>query len=215
MRSRQPVPWFQANLDAATQLYAGMALLPAFLLQESLVVRAAQVVLLLLLALLAGKRIRYGYFAIVLASVTVFHVAIPSGRVLSELGSFALTSGALRTGVFKGLAIVGMVFLSVAAVRSDLRIPGRAGALVARTFWAFEFLLEGRRRVTWRRPMESVDSLLSELFYELRGSGAGEEGGKTDGASPNGRAIGVARPTIAGWVAAGLLVGANWALLLV
>ena len=197
MTRRMPNGWIVAHISPAAQLYAGIALLVAFLLQDEVYFRAIQAALFLGLALLAGKRIRFGYFAIVILSITVFHLVVPSGRVLVEIGSFAVTAGAMRAGLFKGLAIVGMVFLSVASVRRDLLLPGKTGTMVARTFWAFEYLLEGRRDFSWRRPMESADALLIQLFEDLPEANEGEAATQSKTSS-------------SGWVALAILIVANW-----
>ena len=149
---------------------AGVLTIVAFLFQDDLVVRVAQVMLFALLATLAGKRIRWGYFAIMVGSITFFNVLTPVGRVLVEVGPFAITEGAVRQGLLKGFAIVGLVFISLFAVRSDLQLPGTFGGMLGRLFYYFERVLDTRRRVATSRLVESVDAILMELYPP----GAGE-----------------------------------------
>jgi heptaprenyl diphosphate synthase len=136
----------------------------AFLLQGELVVRLFQVLLFAVVATLAGKRIRWGYFLIMVGSITFFNLLTPVGRVLAELGPIRVTEGALEQGLMKGLAIVGLVFISLFAVRPDLRLPGTFGGILARLFFYFERILDTRKRVSAKRLVESVDGVLLELY---------------------------------------------------
>lgn len=167
MSLRHQHPWMLTNISARLLFWGGMLVLPAYLLQQDLIVRIGQVVLFGGLARLAGKRLQWIYFGSIIVTITVFHVIVPSGEVLAEIGSFRVTAGALRTGVFKALTIVGMVFVSLVAVRADLRLPGRLGELAGKIFWAFEQIMERRAELSLRRPFESVDFFLDNLYGEL------------------------------------------------
>ena len=116
------------------------------------------------IAVLAGKRIRFGYFLIMVTSITFFNLLTPVGEVLLKAGPLVVTRGALRQGLMKGFAIPGLVFISLFAVRPDLQLPGRLGGLIARLFFYFEQLLDGRKRIRLRRFVDSVDELLMELL---------------------------------------------------
>jgi heptaprenyl diphosphate synthase len=155
------------NLSAAVLFWCGIAALPAYLLQTNLVVRFIQVVLFAALTKVAGKRLQWAYFLSIIATITLFHVIVPSGAVIAEIGGFRLTAGALRTGVFKALTIVGLVFISLVSVRADLRLPGRLGSLVGKIFWSFEQIMERRESLDVRRPFRSADGVLVSLYDEL------------------------------------------------
>jgi heptaprenyl diphosphate synthase len=129
-------------------------------------VRIAQVLVFAVLASLAGKRIRWLYFVVMVVSITVFNTLNPLGEVLFRLGSFPVTRGALRQGLMKGFAIPGLVFISLFAVQRELRLPGRLGGMVARLFHYFELLLEGRSRIRLRTLVSSVDTLLLGLMND-------------------------------------------------
>lgn len=165
MARRRKPPNILARHTASGHLFlAGAITIVAFLLQTNLVVRVAQVLLFALLATLAGKRIRWGYFLVMVSSITLFHLLTPVGRVLLEWGPLTVTDGALRQGLTKGFAIVGLVFISLFAVRSDLRLPGALGGLLARLFFHFERVLDTRKRVRARALVESIDDILHELY---------------------------------------------------
>lgn len=141
-----------------------MAMLPPFLLVKQVLLKAILTVIFMILALLSGKRLRLGYFLILLASVSFFQLFFPWGRVIFEFGPVVVTAGALESGLIRGLTLVGMVFLSVAAVRPELELPGTLGRLLSRTFYYFDLLFEGRRRLTRKNFFESLDELLRERF---------------------------------------------------
>ena len=153
-----------ASLSARALFIAGAATIPAFLLQPSLILRAMQVVLFAVLAALNGKRIKYGYFLVIVASITAFNLLTPLGRILVEVGPFQITAGALMEGVTKGLTISGLVFLSLASIRPDLRLPGRFGGLLAKVFYYFQRILEGKRRIRVSRLVSSLDDILGDLY---------------------------------------------------
>jgi len=138
--------------------------LPAYLLQDELYIRLFQVLLFALLAGLAGKRIKWLYFLIMVSSITFFHLLVPMGRVLFEVGPMPITEVALRNGVLKGVTIVGLVFISLFSVRSDLKLPGRLGGLVARLFYYFERIMEGRHKIEARRLIGSIDEVLTSIY---------------------------------------------------
>lgn len=197
MSIRHQNRWLLANVSAQTLFWAGMTLLQAYLLQQALGIRVAQVVLFGALARVAGKRLQWLYFTTIIVSITLFHVIVPSGAVIATIGAFRLTEGALRTGVYKALTIVGMVFISLVAVRADLRLPGTLGSLAARIFWSFEQIMERRGDIQLRRPFASVDALLFSLHDDLTRMDGGavptaERKGTARRSSPAGLALVVA-----------------------
>ncbi len=186
----------------------GVLTIIAFLFQADLLVRAIQVLAFAGLATLAGKRIRWGYFVIMVASITFFNLLAPVGRIIVEIGPLRITEGALRQGAFRGLAIVGLVFISLFAVQPDLKLPGTFGGMLGRVFYYFESILETRRRVSARQLVESVDEILMELYppaasVEDRAAGAAAGGGVRRRTDLPGAALMV------------VVVAANWALAIV
>jgi len=165
--------------------FAGALLIVAFLFQSSLTVRISQVLLFALLAMLAGKRIRWGYFVIMVSSITVFNLLTPVGQVLIELGPWPITRGALEQGLLKGFAIVGLVFISLSAVRPDLRLPGTFGGMIARLFFYFEEILDAKKRVRAAALVESLDGILLEMYPPDHRAGEGEGEGEAAADHPS------------------------------
>lgn len=187
---------------------AGVLTIVAFLFQADLVVRAIQVLLFAGLATLAGKRIRWGYFVIMVASITFFNLLAPLGRIILEIGPLRITEGALQQGAFRGLAIVGLVFISLFAVRPDLKLPGTFGGMLGRVFYYFERILETRRRISAKRLVESIDEILMEL-YPPESSVEDRVTGPSVVSGPN------RRTDLPGAALMIAVVGANWALAIV
>lgn len=175
-----------------------MLSLPPYLFQDTLWVRAAQVLAFALLATIAGKKIRWIYFILMAASITIFNLFTPVGKVLFKVGPVPITLGALSSGVMKGLTIVGLVFLSLFSIRKDLVLPGRLGAMISRVFYYYERIFESRRRVDVKEIISSIDSILEALFLP------GAE------PTPDVPREGQVSTTAAGYVFAFTLVAAMW-----
>lgn len=207
MSLRRQHPWMLANLGPLALLWSGILSLPAFLLQGSIWVRSVQVIWFLVMARLAGKRLQWLYFLSLLVAITVFHLLVPSGRVLLEAGPVIVTLGGLQTGLFKGLTIVGMVFISLYSVRADLQLPGRFGRLVARIFWAFEHIMERRPAIERHNAVAAIDRSLDALFDDLVAldSPSGVEARAVEYAT--------AKTSPAGFLVLGVSVGLQWLML--
>lgn len=183
----------------------GLLTMPAFLFQQHLVVKIGQALLFAGLASLAGKKIKWLYFVIMVGSITAFHILTPLGRVLLELGPIRVTQGALRLGLLKGFTIVGLVFLSLGTISRDLSLPGSLGGLIGRLFYYFERVLDTKSRIEAKDLIPSLDRILDDLYVPGRvdvGAAAGADTRKR-------------KTTPAGIVAVSGLVVVNWALLLV
>ncbi len=188
MRTLQRPETFLGRHFAPHHLFlTGALLIPAFLFQPNLLVRIGQVLLFAYLATMNGKRIRWLYFAIMVSSITVFNLFTPFGQILFTVGPLSVTLGALRSGLEKGFTVVGLVFVSLASIRPDLRLPGRLGGLIGRVFYYFERVIEGKKRIRPRRLIESLDEVLFELYAPGEKRAGGRSAAKTT--TPLGYAI--------------------------
>lgn len=179
-RSRRWGP-LQQLLSTNAAFIAGLSVLPIYLITQDPAARFIQVLTLGVLTRMAGKRLLYTYFIFLLASVTFFHALVPQGRVLAYIGGFAITRGALLSGLGRGLTIIGFVFISLFSIRKDLKIPGTLGKLISATLRFFEHIYEFRKQARIGGLVGRIDRVLFELsdlpFEETRES-------STDGASP-------------------------------
>ncbi len=163
-RKTQYNPFLKAHFSAVHLFLTGGLIIPAFLFQNNLTVRVSQVLLFAALASFAGKRIKWNYFLVMVGSITAFNLLQPLGEVILRIGPFAITRGALNQGLEKGFTIVGLVFISLFSIRPDLRLPGKVGGLVARVFFYFERIIEGKKQIEPRRLIESIDTILLSIY---------------------------------------------------
>ncbi|MDC7233227.1 MAG: hypothetical protein PQJ58_08335 [Spirochaetales bacterium] len=163
-RGRRRTDHLARYLAPPFRFWTGLALIPAWFMIDLIVLKFLLVLLFALTAGLAGKKIRYLYFFFLIGSITFFHILTPVGKILAEIGPFRITSGALETGVAKGLTLCGLVFLSLFSVTPALKLPGRVGGLLARMFYYFEEILDGRKKISASNFIGSLDDVLLELF---------------------------------------------------
>jgi heptaprenyl diphosphate synthase len=149
-----------ALIAPAHLFLCGLLLIPAFLFQSHLALRAGQVVLFLVLAALSGRRIRVLPLVTVCAGILLANLLVPYGRVIAALGSFTVTDGALRAGLLKATTVAGLLYLSLFTIRADLPLPGRLGGLIGRVIYYFERILEAEKRFDHRDLVGSLDDLL-------------------------------------------------------
>jgi len=164
------------RIHPVVRFWTGLTLIPGYFLIDSLLFKILLVMLFALTAFLAGKRIRYFYFLMMTLSITFFHLLTPVGRILWEAGPLKITLGALHTGLLKGVTLSGLVFISLFSVTPSLRLPGKLGGLLARMFYYFEEILDGRKNISAGNFIGSLDRVLMEIFPpDGPGCGAGEE----------------------------------------
>jgi len=83
--------------------------------------------------------------------------------VLFETGPLRITQGSLSAGLRKALTLEGLVLLSGACVKSDLRLPGRFGLLLAESFTLLEKMRARKNKIRRGRVIEGIDNLLLEM----------------------------------------------------
>jgi hypothetical protein len=182
------VDGFLAGKATARVLFAaGALLLPAFLFQQDPLVRGLQFLLFLGLNAAAGRRTRVVQILLISAGIVAFNLVIPTGRVLLSVLGLPITEIALRSGLQKATAVVGMIAISQLSLRADLEIPGRLGGLIGRSLFYFQLIMSRRSRIDRRNFIESIDDLL----IGLQGSGAAgvEQGTRTQRTTPGGAAV--------------------------
>ena len=150
---------------------AGAALLPAFLFQQDLVIRMALFLIFVGLNAASGRKPRLLQYALVGAGIVAFNLVIPTGRVLVSILGLPLTEVALKTGVSKATAMVGLISLSLFSIRSDLRLPGRFGGLLGTSLLYFERIMGQRRAIDRRDLVGSIDAVLLSVHQAPRVAG--------------------------------------------
>ena len=179
-------------------LIGGLLVIPAFLLQDHVVVRVIQAVCFLILAGLSGRRIRFMPLFFMTVSVLVAHLLVPFGKVIVEIWRWPITIGALQRGAAKASLLIGLIYLSRLSVRPNLKIPGKSGRLLTRVFFYFEGLT-----TSWST---SRGKLLERLDHTL--IKAGEAGPKETRIVEEST-----HTTPIGFILTFCIVSANWILL--
>lgn len=134
----------------------GVAVCIPFMLTNSLLIRAIQVSMSLILALQV-KHVRIWYFLMITTTIMIFYVLVPNGKILYELGFIRITEGALREGVFRSLTLNGYVFLSLWCVSTRLSLPTKYGRMLALTVQYFNILLQSAMNNKYRDAVRSYD----------------------------------------------------------
>ncbi len=123
----------------------GLLSIPAFTLQDHLIIKAVQCLLFVVLAAAAARRIRVVPTASVFLAVLAVHLFFPAGKVLVRVAGWPLTLGALETGLDKALLVVGLVFLSRYSVRLGALSKAVSGTLLGMMLVYFEELTRSAR----------------------------------------------------------------------
>jgi heptaprenyl diphosphate synthase len=149
---------------------AGLFMMLVFLFTTSLVSKALQFLFFLALAFFSGRKIRPVLALLVMLGIVAGNLLVPYGKILAEWGPVQLTQGALLAGLRRALTLEGLVFLSGAFIRADLRLPGVFGAALGESFRLFAVLQNRNTNFDRKRVIEGIDGLM----LELEQSGAAE-----------------------------------------
>lgn len=187
------------NIGSGHLFLLGALLMPSFLFHQHLWVRILQAVQFALLCILAGRRIRLLPTFLTVAGIVLFNLLVPTGRVLFSILAFPVTEEALLSGVRKAATFEGLILLSRFYIRPDLRIPGAFGGLLSRSLFYFERILGSG--IQWERKHVMAD--LDGLLLAVQAEGAAAE-----------KARSTAGTGLRGYLFAGALLGANWAVFL-
>jgi len=158
--------WGLALFASRDLFLAGVLVLPAFLFNPSTEARSVQFLIFWAYVWLLGKRNSALATLVIMLGIVLFNLIVPYGRVLAHLGPFRITQGALLGGLEKALTVEGLVLVSKASIRSDLRLPGSLGFLISDAFRLLERMTEKRPGIKWRDPVAGLDRLLLDLSVE-------------------------------------------------
>ncbi|MCF7915119.1 MAG: Gx transporter family protein [Spirochaetaceae bacterium] len=129
-----------ARITPVVRLVSGLLMIAPFIMQPQILLKFVHILLFGLASIYLGKGVRILPGIMIAAAVTGAQLLTPLGEVLTYIGSFPITAGALRQGLLRGLNLVGLVYVSRYAVSPGLPIPGKMGALLYKVFYYFEEL---------------------------------------------------------------------------
>ena len=162
---------YNSIFSARALFIAGLLIMPALLFNPSTEHRVLQFVFFWFLVWLSGKKTNILFTFLVITGIIAFNLIIPYGRVLFNIGSFKITSGALTAGIHRAVTLEALIMLSKISVRQDLKIPGAFGELLGESFRIFSVMTSGKYRITGKTFFADIDNLLLNLLLELSGEG--------------------------------------------
>ena len=143
---------------------AGLAIVAALLFQPSLGPRVLILLGAMAFTWLSGRKVPVLGTLLVLAGIVAANLLVPIGRVLVSWGPFRITEIALREGVEKAVTFEALIYVSKASIRSDLRLPGKPGALMASALRSYEGILETNFRIRPATFFADLDELLAGIY---------------------------------------------------
>jgi heptaprenyl diphosphate synthase len=169
---------FQELFSSRDLCIAGFFMTAAFLANPSVLVRCLQFLLFWVFAGLGGKKNNPLLTFSVMLGIVFFNLLVPYGRVLAEIGPLRITQGSLLGGIRRAVTLEGLIMLSRASIRPDLRFPGFFGALMGESIRIFGEISRRKGALTRKGFIEGLDRLMETLSAEgeLSGEGGREEG---------------------------------------
>jgi heptaprenyl diphosphate synthase len=138
----------------------GLCMALIFLFSQSLTSRVLQFCFFFLLALLSGKKTNLPLTIVFMGGIVFFNLLVPYGKVLAAFGPLSITEGSLFSGLEKALILQGLLLLSRACIKSDLKLPGTIGSVLGDSFRILE-LMRGKKGIIRRgRIIEGIDRLM-------------------------------------------------------
>ncbi len=126
------------------KLILGLLFIPAYLLQQSILIRCVQFIVLITVYILQGGRFRIAPNLILFSGIVLAYIIRPAGKVLFLFLEFPVTEGALISGLTRSFMLIGLIYISRLSVSSKLTFKGTAGNLIGRVFYYFEAITEGK-----------------------------------------------------------------------
>jgi heptaprenyl diphosphate synthase len=149
--------------NAELLFVAGLLMALIFLFNRSIEIRVAQFLFFCLLAFFSGKKINLFATLLFMAGIVFFHLLAPFGKVLALVGPLRITQGSLFAGADKAITVSGLVILSRACVKSDLRLPGTIGSLLGESLRMLELMRERRGLIKRKHIISGLDKIMLEM----------------------------------------------------
>ena len=164
--------------NADELLIAGLLMALIFLLTRSLPGRVVQFFFFCLLAGLSGKKVNPFATLIFMAGIIFFNLLAPYGKVLAVFGPLRVTQGSLLAGLEKALILEGLLMLSRACVKSDLRLPGTIGSLLGESLRILELMREKKGIRLLQKPIRRghIIAGIDRLMLEMEAANVNETG---------------------------------------
>ena len=159
--------YIEEFLSPNSRFVFGIVLMILFLLIDSLPVRSISTFFFMIFVLLAGKKILWKNYLVLIAFITFFNLLSPWGQVLISLGPIDVTEGALKSGLLKGITFTGLMLISLASVKKGLQLPGKFGGMIAKVFFYFERIFEQKHKIKKHDLIGTLDEILIDAFNDI------------------------------------------------
>ncbi|GHV53827.1 hypothetical protein AGMMS49579_13300 [Spirochaetia bacterium] len=175
--------YYQRLFSSRALCITGLLIMPALLFNPNTISRIVQFFFFWFLSALAGKKNNPLITILVILGIVAFNLLVPYGKVIVSFGIFKITTGALLAGIHRGVTLEGLIMLSRATIRRDLRLPGSFGELVGESFRIFTQITERKNIIDRKNIAAGIDKLMIELSEIFPPSEA--ETKQTDSAQQN------------------------------
>ena len=152
--------WLDRNVSARLMFFIGIFVAPSLVIPASIISKLLQLLILLTITFVLGRRINFIRLLVFGLTVIVFNLFSPLGRVLIEVKDMPITIGALSLGTKKAISLVALFVLSKVIVRKDLSLPGVIGRQVSLTLTYFNSFSESDIKLFTVNPIKKIDLLL-------------------------------------------------------
>jgi heptaprenyl diphosphate synthase len=95
--------------------------------------------------------------------IVFFNLLVPYGKVLAAVGQLRITQGILFAGLEKALTLEGLLMLSRACIRSDLRLSGTIGSLLGESLRNLELMREKKGLIRRGHIVAGIDRMMREV----------------------------------------------------
>jgi heptaprenyl diphosphate synthase len=165
---------YESIFGAKALFVSGLVMMPALLFNPSTEYRFLQFLFFWFLLLLTRKKTSPFITIITIFFIAAFNLIIPYGQVLFAAGPLKITSGALNSGIHRAVTFMGLIMLSKASIRQDLKIPGAFGELLGESLRLFSVMMSKNYRLKIKNPIKLIDNLLMELSVDDFSEDTGE-----------------------------------------
>ena len=138
----------------------GLILILMLLFADNLIAQGLIVLLSVILIISDSSKIKPLPAIIMSASIILFNLVVPFGKVLAEPFGLPITEGAILLGIKKALIIEGMVYISRWMLKAGLKIPGKIGTLVSQAFDILSSLSASRKKIDPKNLIHSIDEIM-------------------------------------------------------
>lgn len=148
------------------RFFVSIIFIPFLLLVDNSIFSWIVTFVFLILVACKKKRIRILPPLFLIFSIVFFSILQPNGKILFSFGSFHITLGSILFGLEKAGKLLAMLYISQFAISRDLHIKGKIGDFFNTVFSYFDTLSEHKKNFNIKKPIESIDEILLEVYKE-------------------------------------------------